>query len=119
MLHKKGLPKSVTDELEALSEDGLRCPFVIADMLNQFSLVEDIDNFLVKVEKLSPSLAAAILPYVEEIKETMHFAVALGATRPIVFLPFMLHQDTFFTDGIYFEIVRRKRRSDVIASGGR
>jgi translation initiation factor 2-alpha kinase 4 len=31
----------------------------------------------------------------------------------------MLHQDTFFKDGIYFEIVRRKRRSDIIASGGR
>jgi eukaryotic translation initiation factor 2-alpha kinase 4 len=78
-----------------------------------------MDFFISKLEKLSPSLATVISPYLEEIRETTHFAVALGVTRPIILLPLMLYQDSYFKDGIYFEVVRRKRRTDVMASGGR
>ena len=60
---------------------------------------------------------------VQEIKSTLHFAVATGVTRTIYFHPlFMLRNSSSFFEGLCFEVVRRQqpqRRPDILAMGGR
>jgi translation initiation factor 2-alpha kinase 4 len=99
---KQGLPRNICDELELLSETE-----------------EDMDYLLNKVVKQSSTLAASLLPVFAEIRETIQYTGALGVTRPVVVHPLMLTEESHFKDGLFFEVVRRKKRTDVIASGGR
>lgn len=81
---------------------------------------EDIDNVLSRLEKISSPLATLIRPAIIEIQNTLQFATSAGVSRQIFFHPFMLgsHQ-SLFKDGVVFEVVRRNKRMDVLAAGGR
>ncbi|KAF9445879.1 Serine/threonine-protein kinase [Macrolepiota fuliginosa MF-IS2] len=103
LLLRKGLLRSTTDELEILTE-----------------VDEDIDNVLSRLERIPSSLATLLRPAINEIQSALQFAASAGVSRPIFFHPLMLgsHQ-TLFKDGVVFEVVRKNKRMDVLAAGGR
>ncbi|KAF8883813.1 hypothetical protein BD779DRAFT_1674349 [Infundibulicybe gibba] len=103
LLLKKGLLRSTADELEILAE---------AD--------EDIDDLLARLEKISPNFAASLQPAIIEMKETIQYAISAGVVRPIIFHLLMLGvHHAHFQDGVLFEVVRKGRRMDTLAAGGR
>ncbi|OCH91731.1 Serine/threonine-protein kinase [Obba rivulosa] len=103
MLLRKGIARSIVDELEVLSE---------AD--------EDLDGLLGRLEKISCTLLSALSFAVEEVRSTIQFARAFGVTRTIIFDPLMLsNRNPYFKDGVCFEVTRRNKRSDILAAGGR
>ncbi|KZT71101.1 Serine/threonine-protein kinase [Daedalea quercina L-15889] len=103
MLLRKGIPRNVADELELLSE-----------------VDEDIDGVVARLEKTAATLLPVLTPYIRDIKSTITFAAASGVTRPIFFNPLMSsNRNPYFKDGVCFEVVRRNKRSDVLAVGGR
>ncbi|GLB36853.1 putative anticodon binding domain of tRNAs [Lyophyllum shimeji] len=103
LLLKRGLLRSTADELELLSE-----------------IDEDIDGFMSRLERISPSLLSLIGPYVQEVKKTVDLAKATKVSRPILFHPLMLgNHHVHFRDGVLVEVVRKNKRSDVLAAGGR
>ncbi|KAJ8457370.1 hypothetical protein ONZ45_g18339 [Pleurotus djamor] len=102
-LLKRGLSRNLIDELEVLSE-----------------LDQDIESLMGRLERVSPQLSSSIRPFVEDIKHTVQYAAATGLTRPIYFHPLMLggHHSNF-KHGVLVEVVRRNKRTDVLAAGGR
>lgn len=59
-------------------------------------------------------------PAVEEIKQTIQHAIYAGVLRPISFHPLMLgSHHTHFKGGVLVEVVRKNKRMDVLAAGGR
>ncbi|EIW85919.1 hypothetical protein CONPUDRAFT_114006 [Coniophora puteana RWD-64-598 SS2] len=101
-LLKKGLLRSTADELEVLSD------------------IDDIDAVLAKLEKISPALLSFIQPLMDDIKQTVSFARSGGLTAPVYFHPLMWGaHHIHYKDGVRFEVVRRNRRLDVLAAGGR
>ncbi|KAI0077507.1 Serine/threonine-protein kinase [Panus rudis PR-1116 ss-1] len=103
-LLRKGVPRNVVDELEVLME-----------------IEEDMDVIISKLERVSPQLLALLLGPFEEIKNAVNFAIGTGVNRPLYFHPlFMLsNPNTHFKDGVCFVALRRHKRSDVLALGGR
>ena len=79
-----------------------------------------MDEVLIRLEKISSTLQESVNPYLEEIKQTIQYANLAGVTQPIFFRLFMVgsHHD-HFSNGVQFEMVRRSRRFDVLAAGGR
>lgn len=121
LLLRKGLLRSTTDELEILSEVGeLSLPHLIFRKLIRTFVDEDIDNVLSRLEKISSSLVTLIRPAVNEIQNTLRFAASAGVSRSVFFHPLMLgsHQ-SLFKDGVIFEVVKKNKRMDVLAAGGR
>jgi len=103
LLLKNGLLRSTADELEALADTD-----------------EDIDALLTKLDKVSPSLTTLLRPIAEEVKETIQYATLTGVARPISFHPLMLgNHHSHFKDGVLVEVVRKNKRMDVLAAGGR
>ncbi|KAG6888787.1 hypothetical protein C0992_007517 [Termitomyces sp. T32_za158] len=103
LLLKRGLLRSTADELELLTE-----------------IDEDIDDLMSRIERLSPALVDLMDPYVQELKKTIDFAKATKVARSILFHPLMLgSHHANFKGGILVEVVRKNRRSDVLAAGGR
>lgn len=83
-------------------------------------LDEDIDALLSRLDKVSTSLASIMGPAVEEIKQTIQHAIYAGVLRPISFHPLMLgSHHTHFKGGVLVEVVRKNKRMDVLAAGGR
>lgn len=75
---------------------------------------------ITKLDKVSPSLTNLLRPVVEEVKETIQYAVLTGVSRPISFRPLMLgNHHTHFKDGVLVEVFRKNKRMDVLAAGGR
>jgi len=73
-----------------------------------------------RLEKVSPALVTLIQPAVGEVKQTVQYANAAGVIRTIFFHPIMLgSHHSHFKDGILVEVVRRNKRQDVLAAGGR
>lgn len=99
----------------------------LADTLSSWTLTgtdffseEDIDDFLPRLEKLSPTLVTLLQPALDELKNTIQYATTAGVSRPILFHPLMLGtHHNHFKDGILVEVVRRNKRTDVLAAGGR
>lgn len=104
ILLRKGVPRSVVDELEILMD-----------------IEEDVETIIAKLEKVSPQLVPLLQNAINDVKSTVAFARASGVVRPIFFHPlFMLNSPTtYFKDGICFEVARRTKRSDILALGGR
>ncbi|KAH8096907.1 hypothetical protein BXZ70DRAFT_945142 [Cristinia sonorae] len=104
ILLRKGVPRATVDELEVLLESD-----------------EDVGAIVSKLEKVSPHLLALLDGAIRDIRTAIQLAVASGVTRPIYFYPlFMLfNPTTYFKDGVCFEVVRRSKRNDVLAVGGR
>jgi translation initiation factor 2-alpha kinase 4 len=81
---------------------------------------EDVDAVLLKVEKVSPPLLALLRPLADELKQTIQHAVHAGLSRPVFFHPLMIAgHNANFKDGILIEVVRKNKRMDVLAAGGR
>ncbi|CAL1710511.1 unnamed protein product [Somion occarium] len=104
ILLRKGVPRNVVDELETLIE-----------------IDDDIDAFVAKLERISPPLVSLLSGAIDEIRRAIQYANATGVTRPIYFHPlFMINSpDSYFKDGVCFQVLRRHKRSDILALGGR
>ncbi len=99
------------------------CSLGLADLpscvLNLWIPETDIDALLAKIEKLSPQLFSLIQPAIEQVKTTVQCAIATGVSRPIFFHPLMLGaHHTHFKNGVLVEVVRKNKRTDVLAAGG-
>jgi len=83
------------------------------------SLDEDVDEFLQKLERVSPTLLAAINSAVEQMKMIIQHAKFIGITQRVLFHPLMLaSHHVYFKGGIRFEVVRRNKWTDILAAGG-
>ncbi|KAH9956146.1 hypothetical protein BC827DRAFT_1139950 [Russula dissimulans] len=103
MLLKKGLLRSIVDELEVLSDT-----------------VEDLATLIGRLEKASPLLLTLVSPILDEVKQAIQYVVLAGVTRPIFLHPLMISShNPYFKDGVCFEVVRRNKRNDILAAGGR
>ncbi|KIK54868.1 hypothetical protein GYMLUDRAFT_206162 [Collybiopsis luxurians FD-317 M1] len=102
-LLKKGLLRSLIDELDVLTD---------AD--------DDIETMMARLEKISPALFEQMRSAVEEVKATVQHAVSAGVTQPIYFRPLMLGSYfTHFKSGVLVEVAKKSRRTDILAAGGR
>ncbi|KAA1478685.1 Serine/threonine-protein kinase [Dentipellis sp. KUC8613] len=103
LLLKRGLLRSTVDELEVMED-----------------VEEDFEVLLARLEKVSPHFTSVISSAVEDIKRTVKYANAAGVTRAIYLHPLMISQcSDYFKDGVCFEVVRRNKRNDILAVGGR
>ncbi|EIN05395.1 Serine/threonine-protein kinase [Punctularia strigosozonata HHB-11173 SS5] len=104
LLLKKGLPRSTADELEVMSE---------ADT--------DVDSVLAKLGRISPTLTKLITPMAEDIRSVLSYVALAGVPVNIYFRPLMLsdHHRKTFRNGVCFEVIKRNKRTDVLAIGGR
>lgn len=82
---------------------------------------EDYELLVNRLERVSPMLSALFAPFFAEIKAATQYAIALGVTNPIILHPLLLDKYEHFKDGVCFEVIRlrKQKRTDVIASGGR
>lgn len=81
---------------------------------------DSVDAFVERLDKSFPPLRELLDQYIQDMKTTVQFATASGVTRPIKVNPLMLHSRTpYYADGVCFEVVRKNKYSDVLASGGR
>lgn len=103
LLMKKGLSRSVVDELELLNEPE-----------------DDVEEVIVKLEKITSPLLPLIRPALNELKATLQHAVWTGVDRAITIHPLMLgSQHNYFKDGMILEVVHKSKPSNVLAAGGR
>ncbi|KAI9457648.1 kinase-like domain-containing protein [Lactarius psammicola] len=103
MLLKRGLLRSTVDELEVLKD-----------------VDEDIDSLIARLEKVSPPLVTLLAHALGEIKKTIQYSTLAGVARPILFHPLMISShNAYFKGGVCFEVVRRSKRGDILAAGGR
>ncbi|KAJ2913179.1 hypothetical protein MD484_g7237, partial [Candolleomyces efflorescens] len=103
LLMKKGLPRSVVDDLEVLNEPE-----------------EDLEDVIAKLEKISSPILPLLKPALNELRSTLQHAVWAGVDRPITIHPLMVgSHHNHFKDGIIFEVVHRLKPSNVLAAGGR
>ncbi|KAI0320013.1 hypothetical protein OF83DRAFT_1275377 [Amylostereum chailletii] len=103
MLLKKGLLKSVVDELEVLEDTD-----------------DAMDVLIARLAKVSPSLLSTITPAIDDMKKVIQYTNISGVTRPIVFHPLMIGgHNAYFKEGVCFEVVKRNKRGDILAAGGR
>ncbi|KAJ3481924.1 hypothetical protein NLI96_g7338 [Meripilus lineatus] len=104
ILLRKGVPRNIVDELEVLMD-----------------VDADVDSIIGKLERVSPQLLALIGDAIEDVRMTLQFTVASGVGNPVYFHPlFMIsNPNPYFKNGILFEVVRRNKRSDILALGGR
>jgi len=103
LLLKKGLLRSTVDELEVLSDTD-----------------EDLVTLVARLEKASPPLSTLLSPILDEIKQAIQYVALSGVTRPIVLHPLMIsNHNAYFKNGVCFEVVRRNKRGDILAAGGR
>jgi len=81
---------------------------------------EDIVALVARLEKASPSLVTLMSSVLDEMKKAIQYVTLAGVTRPIFFHPLMISShNAYFRDGVCFEVVRRSKRSDMLAAGGR
>lgn len=78
----------------------------------------DPDTILANVQKISMSLYTIINPIVDEIKKVIDYVRSIGVSRQIQFRPLM-DSKSFTESGIWFQLVRPSKRSELIAAGGR
>jgi eukaryotic translation initiation factor 2-alpha kinase 4 len=81
----------------------------------------DIDTLLSRLDRVSPALAKAIATPVEEIRTVMQYIAIAGVRSIVHFRPLMFghHHGATFRNGVCFEAVKRNKRTDVLAIGGR
>ncbi|CDO76045.1 hypothetical protein BN946_scf184959.g3 [Trametes cinnabarina] len=101
-LLRKGVTRTVNDWLEVLSET-----------------YESIDAFAERLERSFPVLRDMLDQYIQDIRTTVQFAMASGVARPLKMNPLMLNNRSSYYAGVCFEVVRKNKYSDVLATGGR
>ena len=81
---------------------------------------EDLVTLVARLEKASPPLLTLMSPSLDEIKQAIRYVALAGVTRPIFLHPLMISShNSYFRGGVCFEVVRRSKRSDILAAGGR
>lgn len=84
------------------------------------SIDDTVDEFEERLEKTSPSMRSLLDPYIKEIRSTLQFAQLSGVTRPVQIDPLLLgHRNSYFANGVCYMAVRKTKRTDVLAAGGR
>ncbi|KAI0828484.1 Serine/threonine-protein kinase [Trametes gibbosa] len=102
-LLRKGVTRTVNDWLEVLSET-----------------FDSVDAFAERLDKSYPQLRELLDRYIQDMKTTVQFANASGVTRPMKVNPLMLqNRSPYCADGVSFEVVRKNKFTDVLATGGR
>jgi translation initiation factor 2-alpha kinase 4 len=120
MLLKKGLLRSTVDELEVLSDTSDSNRRLGLPQLIHLVLDEDLVTLIARLEKASPPLLTLLSPALDEIKQAIQYVALAGVTRPIFLHPLMISShNTYFKDGVCFEVVKRTKRGDILAAGGR
>lgn len=72
------------------------------------------------MDKNASVLSNAVRPHLEMIKQVTDLVRLSGVPSDFVDIhPMPCKKPSNFQDGIYFEVVRRKKKSDIIAAGGR
>ncbi|EJF61645.1 Serine/threonine-protein kinase [Dichomitus squalens LYAD-421 SS1] len=100
----KGVSRSVCDELKLLAETS----------------DDTVDGLVERLEKSSPILRQMLEPYLKDIRHTLQFVQVSGVVRPIRVDPLLLgHRNAYFANGVCFMAVRKNKRTDVLAAGGR
>ena len=81
---------------------------------------DTVDALAERLEKSSPTLREILEPYLKDIRHTLQFVQASGVVRPISVDPLLLgHRNAYFANGVCFMAVRKNKRTDVLAAGGR
>ena len=79
-----------------------------------------MDAFVERLDKSSPLMRTLLDPYIKDIRSTIYFTQISGVTRPIQIDPLLLgHRNAYFANGVCFMAVRKNKRTDVLAAGGR
>ena len=120
MLLKRGVLRSTVDELEILCDTGVATMIFWCFVAYSMDLDEDLVTLVARLEKASPPLLTLMSPSLDEIKQAIRYVALAGVTRPIFLHPLMISShNSYFRDGVCFEVVRRSKRSDILAAGGR
>jgi eukaryotic translation initiation factor 2-alpha kinase 4 len=81
---------------------------------------EDVVALVARLEKASPTLSTLLSPALDEIKQAIQYVSLSEVRRPILLHPLMISShNAYFKDGVCFEVVRRNKRGDILAAGGR
>lgn len=81
---------------------------------------EDLVTLIARLEKASPTLSTLLSPALDEIKQAIQYVSLSEVTRPILLHPLMIgSHNAYFKNGVCFEVVRRNKRGDILAVGGR
>jgi translation initiation factor 2-alpha kinase 4 len=81
---------------------------------------EDLVTLIARLEKVSPTLSTLLSPALDEIKQTIQYVSVSEITRPILLHPLMISShNAYFKNGVCFEVVKRNKRGDILAAGGR
>jgi hypothetical protein len=81
---------------------------------------EDLVALVARLEKASPTLSTLLSPALDEIKQAIQYVSLSEARRPILLHPLMISShNAYFKGGVCFEVVRRNKRGDILAAGGR
>ena len=118
-LQRKGLSKALIDELEIVC-DNCTCFLLVFRTRCLTSIIdEDYNVPLLRLEKHSAALAATIKPYLLDIHNAIILASPL--TNSVIRVqPLMIgKRHDFFKNGVCFEVVNPRKRTDILAVGGR
>ena len=120
MLMKAGISRTAIDEIELLYDvcksdiKGHYVPYTDVTVDEEWELIP------FRLKKQFPTLYDTFLPYLQEIKKVQELATLCGVTSQLLIRPLMLgKRHELYRNGICFEVVRRSKRSDILATGGR
>lgn len=93
---------------------------MISQVQNTCKLDDDMDLLQSRVDKASSQLLALTRSAFQDMKKTVEFAALIGVTVPIYFHPLLTgRHHGYFKGGVSFEVVRRNKKTDILAAGGR
>lgn len=75
---------------------------------------------MLRLERYIPTLFNVISPYMNEIKKTMELAALSRPSIEIHIRPLMIgRRHDLYKNGICFEVVKKNKKNDILATGGR
>lgn len=124
LLLKKGILRSTVDELEILADIGTLVwswPILDLQLKTILSFADaNVDNVVARLDKISTSLTALMRRAIDEVKATIQHAAFAGVTKQVSFRPLMVGtHHMYYKDGVLVEIVKKGKRMDILAAGGR
>lgn len=82
-------------------------------------LIEDFSTVRTRLIGLFPGARSRLQQAFDEIQQVIRYTKALGVSRAILLRPTIQRRAEAHRGGIMFECVRRDKRRDIIALGGR
>ena len=81
---------------------------------------EDVEILALRLLRISPNLSEKFKPLLSEIRKTLEVTMSTGFSHGVLFRPLMIERrHRYFKNGICFEVVRKNKRADILAAGGR